>query len=443
MIFKINSISPALQKLIIGLLFCHGSLTTMAQNPAPAPAQSKSILIKNVQLHDGNGKTYNNASIGFNEGKITFLSYLNMDEKNNSWDSIIDAKGQHVYPGLIALNTNIGLSEIEALRAMNDYSETGSINPNARAIIAYNTDSKVTPTVRFNGILTAQITPSGGLVSGNSSIVSLDAWNWEDAVYKSDEGVHINWPSMNVYYGQKSNEEDFEKKQKERIEKELKNLEAFFEDSYNYHLNNKPNPKNLILESMRGIFDNTKKLYIHANFAKQIMAAVNLCNKYKINFVLVGGSEANMVINLLKDNNIPVILGQTHQLPLREDEPIDAPYTLPKKLQDAGILYALSCNGFWQVRNLPFIAGTAVAYGLTQEQALSSITINAARIAGIDKTTGSIEIGKDATLILCQGDILDMKSSVINRAFIMGKSVSLDNVQHQLYLKYKSKYNID
>lgn len=417
-------------------------LNTMAQNPAPAKVQDKGILINGVTIHDGIGGVYTNASIGFKGGKITYLSYINTTEIKLNWDSIIDAKGQHIYPGLIALNTYIGLSEIEAIRAMNDYAEVGGTNPSARSLIAYNTDSKVTPTVRSNGILLAQITPQGGLISGSSSIVNLDAWNWEDAAYNPDEGMHVNWPSMRVYFGNGTDQEEFEKRQKERISKELESIETMFADAYAYQLSTNQVNKNLHLEAMRGLFNGSKKLYIHADYVKEIIAAINLCTKYKLKFVLVGGADAGLVLNLLKENNVAVILGKTHALPNRDDDAVDAPFALPKLLQDAGILFALSCDGFWQVRNLPFMAGTAVAYGLTKEQALSAISYNAAKIAGIDSTAGSIALGKDATVLVCAGDLLDMKSSIINHAFITGRMINLDNVQRQLYMKYKTKYNL-
>jgi imidazolonepropionase-like amidohydrolase len=435
-----------LTNLYITLLLCTVTLSlatlSIAQNPTPARPQTKSILINGGTVHDGLGKVFTDASVGFKDGKIIYLSYINQTASKQIWDTIIDAKGKHIYPGLIALNTYLGLSEIEAIRAMNDYAEVGENNPSARAIIAYNTDSKVTPTVRSNGILMAQITPQGGLISGSSSIVNLDAWNWEDAAYKADEGIHVNWPSMRVYYGNGNDQDEFEKKQKERISKESESIETLFADAYAYQLTAKPVNKNLNLEAMRGLFNGTKKLYIHADYVKEIIAAINLSNKYKMPFILVGAADAGLVLNLLKDNNVQVILGKTHSLPNRDDEAVDAAFTLPKKLKDAGILFALSCDGFWQVRNLPYMAGTAAAYGLSKEDALSSITYNAAKIVGIEQQVGSISVGKDATILVCDGDLLDMKSSNIKNAFIQGRLIDLDNIQHQLYEKYKKKYEL-
>lgn len=431
-----------LLRLYMLMFVCCFYNASKAQNPTPAPLQTKSVLINGATVHDGLNGIYDAASVGLKDGKIVYLSYLKQTGEKFVWDTIIDAKGKHIYPGLIALNTYLGLSEIEAIRAMNDHAEVGSNNPSARALIAYNTDSKVTPTVRSNGVLMAQITPQGGTISGSSSIVNLDAWNWEDAAYKADEGIHVNWPSMRIYHGYGNEQEDFEKRQKERMNKEIEMLESLFADAYAYSLSGKPEIKNLNLEAMRGIFNGSKKLYIHADYVKEIIAAINLCNKYKLKFVLVGAADAALVLNLLSENMVEVILGRTHALPGRDDENIDAPYTLPKKLKDAGIQFALSCEGFWQVRNLPFIAGTAVAYGLTKEEALSSITYNAAKIAGIEQSTGSIAVGKDATLLICEGDLLDTKTSNINHAFIQGRKIDLNNIQQQLYEKYKKKYNL-
>lgn len=429
-------------KILSFILILFSALPISGQNPIPVKAQSKSILIEGVTVHDGNGDVYPDASVGFKDGKIVYLSYLRGNQEGLKWDTLIQAKGKHLYPGIIALNTYIGLAEIEAIRAMNDYAEVGGINPSVRALIAYNTDSKVTPTVRSNGVLMAQITPQGGLISGSSSIVNLDAWNWEDASYKADEGIHVNWPSMRVYYGNRAEQDEFEKRQKERISKELENIETMFADAYAYQLSSNQVNKNLHLEAMRGIFNGSKKLYIHADYVKEIIAAINLCNKYKLKFVLVGGADAGLVLNLLKENQVSVILGRTHSLPNRDDDALDAPYALPKKLYDAGILFALSCDGFWQVRNLPFIAGTAAAYGLTKEQALQTITLNPARITGTENTLGSIAISKDANILICDGDLLDMKSSIISQAYIQGRRIDLDNIQHQLYEKYKAKYNL-
>ena len=410
-----------------------------SQNPSPAKEQDKPIVVTNATIHVGNGQVITNGAVAFNKGKIVAVgdaAKLGIDVAG--YDKI-DAQGKDVYPGFIALNTILGLSEIEAARATNDYAEVGNLNPDVRAIIAYNTDSKVPATVRSNGVLLAQIVPQGGLISGQSSVVELDGWNWEDAAYKMDEGIHLNWPGMNINRFSATESDDV---QREHIQKGLYNLNDLFKNAKAYSQIKNPAEKNLKMESMKGLFDGSKKLYVHAYYVKEITAALNFCKEYGVQMVLVGGNDAWRITDLLKSQNIPVVLGRTHSLPIRDDEDVDMPYKLPNLLQQAGINYCISIDGFWQVRNISFNAGTAVAYGLTKEQALMAITINAAKILGIDKTVGTIEVGKDATLIISDGDALDMKSNNITQAFVRGKNINLDNIQKQLYKKYMDKYGL-
>lgn len=426
--------------LLVVVLIVGNGLALNGQNPAPAPPQSKRILLLNGRAHIGNGTIIENSAIGFEKGKINLVAdatTIRLDQ--SAFDTIIYISGKEVYPGLIAMNTTIGLSEIELVRATNDFQETGSLNPSSRAVIAYNTDSKITPTVRSNGVLLAQITPQGGLVSGSSSVVELDAWNWEDATYKADEGIHLNWPAMRTFkaWWAKDAEE-----QRRTLEKNLGDLHTLFADASAYARENNQGTKNQHLESMRGLFNRSKKLYVHCNFVKEIIAAVNFCRNYGIQMVLVGGNDAWMVTTLLKENNVSVVLNRTHSLPSREDEDVDLPYKLPYLLQQAGVNFCNSVDGYWQVRNLPFIAGTAVASGLTKEEALTSVTLSPAKIMGIEQSVGTLETGKDATLIVSAGDVFDMKTSTIELAFIQGKKIDLDNIQTQLNIKYRDKYNL-
>jgi imidazolonepropionase-like amidohydrolase len=179
------------------LIFCIAVVNAgYAQQPVPAPVQNKPVLLSGGTLHIGNGRLIENGLIAFENGRITVVG--NSDTLDKSRYEILDVAGKHIYPCFISPNTIIGLSEIEAARATNDYTEIGAMNPNVRAIIAYNTDSKVSPTVRTNGILMAQVVPQGGMITGQSSVVELDGWNWEDASYKTDEGIHVNWPGMIV-----------------------------------------------------------------------------------------------------------------------------------------------------------------------------------------------------------------------------------------------------
>lgn len=390
--------------------------------------------------HLGNGTVINNSVLGFANGKIVLVGDASIVRLNKSaFDTIISAEGMHLYPGLIALNTQLGLNEIEAVRATNDQSETGEMNPSARSIIAYNTDSKVTPTVRSNGILLAEIAPGGARISGQSSVVQLDAWNWEDAMVKSDAGIHLNWPGMQI---SPSSPGKSQQEQEKKIASEIEKLHNLFADASAYSGINSPDKINLNLEAMRGLFTGSKKLFVHCGYVKEIISAADMCHEFGISMVLVGGEDSWMVTDLLKARNIPVVISNTHKLPSREDEAVDLPYRLPAILHNAGIQIAISEPGFWQVRNLPFQSGTASAYGLTKEEILSAVTRDPAAILGILDTYGTLEEGKSATFFLSSGDIFDMKTNSVQSAWINGRSIDLRNIQTALNRKFRDKYGL-
>lgn len=413
----------------------------LAQVPAPASVQTKRILFTGAEAHLGNGTIISNSAIGFEGGKLKLVADVSLIKiDKTSYDTIINLSGKRIYPGLIAMNTDIGLSEIEAVRATNDFNETGNFNPSVRSIIAYNTDSKVIPTLRSNGVLMAQVSPQGGVVSGQSSVVQLDAWNYEDAAYKTDIGLELNWPSMRIYKSRKS---DPEEKQKERTDKALAEIRRLFIDARAYAQAGSEEGKNQNLEALKGLFDGSKKLYVHCNYIKEIIAAISFCEELKIKMVLVGGTDALLAADLLKEYSIPVVLTNLHRLPSRDDEDVDMPYKLPYELKKAGIKFAISVSGFWQNQNLSFQAGTAAGYGLTKEEALQAITSTPSEILGINATTGTLETGKDATFIITSGDLLDMKSSIVEQAFIQGRNVSLEDTRKVSYKKYKGKYGLN
>jgi imidazolonepropionase-like amidohydrolase len=418
--------------IVLGILFAFGTITK-AQVPSPGAVQTEKVWIIAGVLHLGNGKVYNNASIRFDKGIITAIDTISQGRDYPDHKVFV---AEHVYPGLIAPNTTIGLNEIDAVRSTRDYNEVGKNNANVRSIIAYNTDSKVTPTIRSNGILLAQITLTGGSISGNSSIVQLDAWNWEDAAVKTDDALHMNWPRMHVQKGWWTEPGDIEKLQ---TYKEIKALDEIFSNAKTY-CSSIPEVLNLKLEAFRDVFSGKKKVFIHTDGAREMISAVQFMQRYNITPVIIGGDESFLITKFLRENKIAVVLIRTHHLPALPEDDVDLPYKLPKILHDSGVLYCIADVGAWQQRNLPFQAGTAVAYGLNREQALMAITKNTAEIVGIDKNYGTLEVGKSATLIISDGDILDMKTSKVNRAWIDGREINLDNSQKQLDKKFRAKY---
>jgi imidazolonepropionase-like amidohydrolase len=411
-------------------------------NIMPAKPQSGPIVITGATIHVGNGQVINNGYIAFNKGKITAIGEGTVPNAGGA--TVVNAAGKQIYPGFICPITSLGLVEFESIRATDDETETGELNPHVRALIAYNTDSKVIPTVRSNGVLLAQPTPQGGIIPGQSSVMMLDGWNWEDAAYKKDIGIHLTWPVANrggrrrafVVPGAAGQESPAE-----RAQKAIDELSSLFSQAKGY-AETKPAVTNVRLAAMVGLFNGTKKLFINADGAKEIIQAVNFAKQFGVQAVIVGGKESYLVTDVLKDNNVPVIIKETQTLPAKDEDDVYLPYKLPHLLQDAGVMYGLTGIGFWRQRNLPFEAGQAVGYGLSKEQAISMITLNNAKILGIDKTTGTLETGKDATLFISTGDALDMLTLNVENAYIVGKAISLDNLHKQLYKRYSEKYGL-
>jgi imidazolonepropionase-like amidohydrolase len=412
-----------------------------AQIPTPAPEQNQSILLLNATAHLGNGELIPRSAIGFENGKLTaVMAAIDIRLDTSAYDTIYHLEGKHVYPGFIAPNSRLGLVEIDAVRASRDFDDVGIFNPHVRSLTAFNTESRITPTVRSNGVLVAQVAPTGGRISGTSSIFKLDSWNWEDGVIVEDDGIHLNWPDANYRWYQ-----DDEKQQKASkvYQEQQEEIKAFFEKAKAYAQVDFHLEKDLRLEAMKNLFNGKAKLYVHADQVKEITDALYFTDRYELEVVLVGAHDAWLVADLLKDRNIPVLLRRVHALPYYQDEEIDFPYRLASILSQKGILVGLENSGDMEAmgsRNLPFYAGTAAAYGLEVEKALSLITLNTAKILGIDDQLGSLEVGKQATLFVSEGDALDMRGNNLTHAFISGKKISLDNPQKQLYRKYSKKY---
>ncbi len=413
------------------------SISSMAQMPVPAEDQKQSILIVNGTAHLGNGQVIEQAAIGFKDGKITYAGSAAGANKSD-YQQVIDASNKHIYPGFISPNSTLGLAEVDAVRATRDVREVGEYKPHVRAIIAYNTDSKITPTAKQNGVLMAQITPRGGTISGASSVVELDAWNWEDAAYKMDDGIHLRWPRM-FMGGWWSTSVQKSKSYKSYVE----DIRTFFTEAKAYH--EIPHQEvDLRFEAMKGLFSGEQTLFVHANYVKEIIELINFTQNMGIpKVVLVGGADSWMVTDMLREKKVSVILGRVHDLPQRQDDDIDLPFKLPYLLHKEGVLFCLDNSGDMEraaTRNLPFMAGTAATYGLSKEEALMAITGNTAKILGIDGTVGTLESGKDATLFISTGDALDMRTNQVEKAFIRGKDIDLNNTQIELYERYKKKY---
>jgi len=415
----------------------------------PAQAFKGKTFITNGTIHVGNGTVIDKGNVVISEGKIISVSAAAVAPGNN--DRMIDAAGKHVYPGLILANSDIGLKEIaNGVRASNDFSELGEFNSNIRSIVAYNTDSRVPAVLRSNGILLANVAPQGGVISGSSSVVQLDAWNWEDAAYQTDGGMHINLPSFISRGGGRrfggfpgfpgaGGADAGSNSASEKVEE----IKSFFRQAKAYLQEATHTAVNLKFESMRPLLEKKQKLFVHGDQVKQMLIAIDFAKEFGVEVVIVGGSESFQMADLLKANNIAVILDQCLNLPALEDDDIDQPFKTPAALQKAGVLFCINDDDAnTRYRNLSYNAGIAATFGLTKEEALSAVTLNAAKILGIDKITGSLEVGKDANIVVSDGDLLDPKSSTVSHILIQGRMTSLDNKQRQLYERYKHKYSL-
>lgn len=444
---ELTTIKFSEMKKILFSLFSLASLIANGQaNVYPAPKQSQPVAITGATVHIGNGQVINNATVVMVDGKITAVG-------NNvtipTGAQRIEAVGKHVYPGLILSASNLGLVEISSVRASSDVREIGDLNPDVRSITAYNADSKVINTLRSNGVLLANVVPEGGMVSGTSSIVQLDAWTPQDAAYKADQGIHINMPLLMASPARRFGgggggpsaqpPTDPVKEGLDRIEK----LKSFFQQAKAYNAEETHEQTNLKFEAVKGLFDKSQKLYVHATTVKQMLVALDFVKEFGFDVVIIGGGDSWQIADLLKQNNVSVILNQMHSLPTASDDDVDQPYKTPAILQKAGVVFAINDEDAQnRGRNLMFNAGTAAAYGLSKEQALQAITLNAARCLGIDKQTGSIEVGKDANIIISDGDILDMRTSQVTDAFIQGRKIDLNDKQKQLNERYLKRFGL-
>lgn len=432
-----NTMKKLLYTLFTAILIVNSAA---AQTPVPAKAQAKPIALTGGVAHLGNGQVIQNSIVAFDKGKLTIVADATIAKVDLAGFEVINITGKHVYPGFILPNSQVGLQEVSSIRAMSDNAERGEMNPNVRSQISYNTDTEYTPTFRFNGVLLAESTPTGGTISGTSSVMEMDGWNWEDATHSVDIAVHMNWPALmkrqfdfNTFTFSESANTDYDK--------QVTDLERFFGEALSYGA--QPTKEtNLKFEAMQGLFDGKKTLMLHANNPKEIVESVRFAQRSGVKRItIVGGSGALWVADFLKENKIPVILPSTHNLPNRTDDDVDLPYKLPHLLTQAGVTVSLMDDGALHgARNLGFYAGTAAAYGMAKEDALKTITSNTAKALGLDSRVGTLEVGKDATLFVSNGDALDYRGNVLTHAFITGKLMTLPGNQQELYDRYSRKY---
>ncbi len=415
------------------------SVETYASNEVPGAAQTKPIALVGGTIHTISGETIADGTVLFEKGKITAIGTaipLPSDTQK------IDVQGKHVYPSFVDAYTQLGLTEISSVRATLDSREGGSFNPNVESWVAVNPDSELIPVTRANGVLLALSAPTGGLIAGRSSLIQLDGWTIEDLVVRKDIGMHLRWPSERASPSSDS-EKGAENAPRESSQKALRD---FFDNCREYQkartADAERHPIDLRFESMLPVLDRKLPMIISADEIRQIQAAVGFALEQKIRIVIYGGYDAGECASLLNEHHIPVIVSGTYRLPMHVSDPYDTAYTLPARLQKLGVPYCIASVGKFAgtgVRNLPYHAANAAAFGLAVEEAIKSITLYPAKILGVDDRVGSLEVGKDATLFVCTGDPLDVSVS-IDTAFVQGRRVELNDRHKRLWRKYEKKY---
>ena len=415
------------------------ALTTSAHPVIPGAKQTRPIALIGGTVHPISGPAIEDGTVLFDDGKIVAVGKKVAVPENARR---IDCTGKHIYPGLFESISNIGLVEINAVRSTKDYAETGSINPNVEARVAVNPDTETIPVARSNGVLFCVAAPSSGLISGKSVVLQLDGWTFEDLTLNPRAGLHVNWPRMAPV--SEWAVEASAKEQMEERDEALKNLRKTFDDARAYHRAKAAGTieTDLRWEAMADVLSRKTPLIVHADGASEIQAAVAFAVEQKVRLIIHGGYDAVRCATLLKKHDVPVIIAGVYRLPRRRSDDYDASYTLPARLKAAGVRFCISGEGRFGasgVRNLPYHAATAVAYGLEHEDALRAITLGPAEILGVSKRVGSLEQGKDASLFIADGDILETPT-LVEAAYIQGREVDLSDKHKTLWKKYQTKY---
>lgn len=412
----------------------------VAHDQIPGAPQTRPIVIKGATVHVIDGPTIENGSVLFEEGKITAVGTI-VEIPDQVME--VDGTGKHVYPGLIESMSDIGLREISAVDATDDRTEHGDRNPNARSWIAVNPDSELIPVARSGGVLVAMTAPRGRWMRGQAAVIALDGWTVDEMAILAPAGLYVDWGAM---YPRDEDDE----KQRQKREQKLTELDTLLDEARRYgdarQARPSGTPTDLRLESLLPVIHGDRPLIAEADLQPEIESAVAYAQAHGLQLVINGGYDAVHCAGLLKQYEVPVIVGSTYRLPLRRDDPYDASYTLPQRLREAGVRFAIagegagSPGGAANARNLPYHAAVAVAHGLPHAEGLRAITLSAAEILGVADRIGSITVGKDATLIIADGDILETETNV-TAAYIQGRRVDLGSRHKTLYEKYKQKYS--
>jgi imidazolonepropionase-like amidohydrolase len=418
-------------------------------------AADNNLLIRNATVHPVSGSQMEGASILVLDGKISEIGAKIVPPKVKNV-KVIDAKGLHVYPGMIDSGSLVGISEISSVRETSDYGDVGDFNPQLRTLIAVNPDSEHIAITRANGITSTLVLPAqaaaggrgasaGSIIGGQASLMHLTGWTWEEMEINRSAGMHLRFPaiaSRSFNFETQSLAQGNYQQARQNKEAEVRKLKDFFQQARRYKLakdSKSPDFKtDLKYESMIPVLEGKLPVVIFAVREREIKEAIDFAAEQKIKIILAGVRRPGKQTEIIAQKKIPVILGTTLAAPLEEDDPYDAAYTLPAQLQKAGVKIAFASFGTEFARNLPYEAAMAVNFGLPYEEGLKALTLNSAEIWGVADRFGSIDKGKVADLIITDGDPLEVRTQV-KMMFVKGEAVDLDSKHTDLYRKYLAR----
>jgi imidazolonepropionase-like amidohydrolase len=405
------------------------------------PGKKGTIVIRNVTIVPVTGPQIANGTLVMSNGVITAIGGPEIPLPTTGL--VINGGGQFAYPGMIDSGTSIGLVEMDSVAGTVDTTELGDLNANAQAAVALNPHSELIPVTRVNGVTNVVTVPEGGIISGQSALIQLSGWTPQEMVVKAPLAMHIRFPRLRgAPLVDVPQDEEAEKELKKSYTRELDKLRDTFRDAQAYaramNAKGKRFDRDLILEALVPVVDGRLPVIVHANQERDIRAAIEFTDEFKLKMILAGAQDVARVIPELKSRNIPVLLGPILALPQREDDPYDLLFTNAKTLNDAGIRFAIQTTEAHNTRNLPYHAGSCAAFGLPKDVALKAITIYPAEIFGVADKLGSLEVGKVANVILTDGDPLELRTNV-KRVFIAGEEISMDSRHTQLYNKFKTR----
>lgn len=405
----------------------------------PLPTSAATTLYKAAHVHTASGTNFSPGQVLVRDGRIVEVG----PTVRTRADQTVDLGAWHLFPGLIAADVQLGLTEIDSVRATVDRREVGEFTPDVRSWIAVNPESELIPVTRANGITHVEVSPQGGPVAGQSGVLALAGWTWEQMLVRGPAALHVEWPAMrlNTAPPGRTRPKPLDEQAKDR-DRAFKALADFFDEARAYDQARRASPPAAPVpawEAMRPFVRAERPLVIHADDARQIRAALAWAQTNRWRIVIAGGRDAWQLAPLLAEKQVPVIYEAVFTRPERDTDAYDVHFTAPAVLHRAGVLVAISsADRTSALRNLPYHAAHAMAYGLPRAEALRTLTLNPARILGLDERLGSLEPGKEATFFAADGDLLDVRANV-KRMWIAGQEVSLESRHTRLYEKYRRR----